>query len=169
MVVDKNVPNTFSSGVNTNFSTELNTNYSGLASSLLTHYDADQTSQTSSTGLTLDKIGEVTITANEVTNGILVLAGGEIYTSYNGGTITTVNLYVGNSATMTSNDVIKTIVRVVDSDASNNTGNGWTVANFVTAADFTGDFSSDVYVQIGSISDNSSQFKKCDYIEVLYL
>ncbi|WP_298753758.1 hypothetical protein [uncultured Arcobacter sp.] len=116
----------------------------------------------STSASTETKIGEVTIPANTVTNGVLVFATGVLRMTGGGiqpnnGTIT---LRAGASTTITSNTSEKSIQRSFDSVAGINAGwtSGWTIIKYVTSPTW----SSTNYIQIGGSNNNGAGTSRVD-------
>lgn len=133
--------------------------FNGIEPEFFKHLGSDQTEGIMN-GTTETEIGEVTVTANEVTTGILVVATGK---QRGGGDYTqTIRLRAGTSATATSNTQYKSISR----RATDNSDNGWAIVYFIN--DLT--WSSTNFVHItGQHGNAASDRVTCESIEVIYL
>ena len=128
------------------------------------HLDSDQTGG-SITGATNEtEIGEVTIPANKVTNGVLVTATGSCAGGGSGGGNVLAKLRAGTSTTGSGNALYKTATRIFLTDI--NTTQGWAIVYYID--DLT--WSSTNYVNImGKCSKVLVETCTCDSIEVIFL
>lgn len=165
MVITEIVP-----GVDTGFSTKLNSNFK----SVFKHYGSDQTAASTTSNLETS-VGSVTITAGEVTNGILVIASGKSESKNTGDDSViyygTIKLRAGESATPTSNTLYKTITRDTGTTGTGyfqftKHSHGWTLVFFISDLDW----SNTNYVQItGTNTIDAQTAVTCESIEVLGL
>lgn len=98
----------------------------GIIQNTFKHAGSDQTGGTANNEAEKE-VGEVTITANTVTNGILVLACGTFSTS--GTSQAIIKLRAGTSTTGTSNTTYKTITLSPGSGNDECTG-GWNYLSY---------------------------------------
>lgn len=146
---------TISSGVDTSLSTKLNKNFEEC----FKYLGSDQTAA-NSTSTSETELGEVTIPANTVTSGVLVIATGSATAAP-----FTFKLRAGTSATATSNTQYKSITRTAQA-GSPDSQTGWTIVYYIN--DLT--WSSTNYVHItGTRTGGSATNGTCESIEVLYL
>lgn len=145
---------------------QLNDGYfNGVVENTFKHVGSDQTAgSTASSSET--KIGEVTVPADTVTNGILVIATG--YGTQETSQSMTVKLRAGSSTTATSNSEYKSYsASFPDYTSTNRVEKSWTFVYFID--DLT--WSNTNYVHITGSVDGAyvSKTVVCESIEVLYL
>jgi len=149
---------------------QLNENYfNGIEPAMFKHAGSDQTAATV-TGTTAEtEIGEVSIAANLVTTGILVIATGtsNLIASASDGTAT-IKLYGGTSATATSNTEFKSTVRTNATTAAGSANTidlDWTMVFYISTLTWT----STNYINITATLSSVSQSSTCESIEIIYL
>ena len=102
------------------------------AAELFKLIDEDQTGGTISSSTTETLLAEATITANQASEGFLVIATGKTKHNATGANTGTVRLYTGTNVAFASNTLRKTITRLGD-DAARADEQGWAMTLFVTA------------------------------------
>ena len=140
--------------------TDLNDTFDEVADRLDisdTKVKSDQTGG-SYDGTAETKIGEVLVSANDVSNGVLIIATGLFDPSISTPNVD-VRLRTGTSATATSNTLRKTINRV----AGHPDQTAWTIVFALTTEE---DWTTDTYIHITSQSSNITSNNICESIVV---
>ena len=139
--------NTFTSGTDAK-AEEVNDNFLEVEN----RTKSDQTDGSATNTTTETEIGEVLVSANEVATGVVVIATGNFFASFDA-PHTEVRLRTGTSNTATSNTVRKTIEREV-----RNQKTGWTLVYVLTSEE---NWTTDTYIHITAENSYASATCSC--------